>query len=62
MGKEIGSDGFTADDFARFSRRLAGETRHAHDAYARGEFAADGPVAGFEPVSYTHLDVYKRQK
>lgn len=48
MGKEIGSDRFTADDFASFRRRLACETRHAHDAYARGEFADDGPVAGFE--------------
>ncbi|WP_300449798.1 glutamate--cysteine ligase [Accumulibacter sp.] len=48
MGKQIGRDGFTADDFARFGRRLAQETRHARKAYARGDFASSGPVAGFE--------------
>jgi hypothetical protein len=31
MGKEIGSDGFTEDDFARFGRRLEQETAHAHN-------------------------------
>ena len=48
MGKEIGNNGFTADDFVRFSQRLALETRHAQDAYARGDFANTGLVAGFE--------------
>ncbi|HRF73747.1 MAG TPA: glutamate-cysteine ligase family protein [Accumulibacter sp.] len=48
MGKEIGSAGFTADDFARFSQRLQLETTHAQAAYARGEFADEGLVAGFE--------------
>ena len=48
MGKEIGNDGFTAGDFSRFKRRLALETRHAHDAYFRGEFENEGLVAGFE--------------
>ncbi len=48
MGKEIGSDGFTTDDFTRFHRRLALETQHAHDAYARGEFANEGLLGGFE--------------
>ena len=48
MGREIGSSGFTADDFARFHQRLALETRHAHAAYARGDFADAGLVAGFE--------------
>jgi hypothetical protein len=36
------------DDFVRFSQRLALETRHAQDAYARGDFANTGLVAGFE--------------
>jgi len=48
MGREIGSSGFTADDFARFHQQLALETRHAHAAYARGDFADAGLVAGFE--------------
>ncbi|MBE2259788.1 MAG: glutamate--cysteine ligase [Candidatus Accumulibacter sp.] len=48
MGKEIGSDGFTEDDFARFRERLALETEHARAAYAKGEFASEGLVAGFE--------------
>ncbi|MEF8751023.1 MAG: glutamate--cysteine ligase [Candidatus Accumulibacter necessarius] len=48
MGKEIGGDGFTADDFVRFRDSLALETRHAHDAFRHGEFADDGLVAGFE--------------
>ncbi|WP_291993183.1 glutamate-cysteine ligase family protein [Candidatus Accumulibacter sp. ACC003] len=48
MGKEIGSDGFTAEDFAGFSQRLELETQHARDAYANGEFASVGVVAGFE--------------
>jgi hypothetical protein len=48
MGKEIDSSGFTVDDFARFHQRLAIETRHAHAAYARGDFANAGLVAGFE--------------
>ena len=25
------------------------------------DFAPDAPKDGFDPVSYTHLDVYKRQ-
>ena len=48
MGREIGSDSFSADDFARFQQRLVLETKHAHDACARGEFATEGVVAGFE--------------
>ncbi len=48
MGQEIGTDSFTAADFARFGERLVAETRHAQDAYARGSFANDGLVAGFE--------------
>ena len=48
MGQEIGSDGFTADDFARFSQRLEQETAQARAAYASGGFANDGLVAGFE--------------
>ncbi|MCM8623729.1 MAG: glutamate-cysteine ligase family protein [Candidatus Accumulibacter sp.] len=48
MGQEIGNNGFTADDFARFSQRLALETRHAQDAYVRGDFANTDLVAGFE--------------
>ena len=48
MGLEIGTESFTAADFARFGERLAAETRHAQDAYARGSFANDGLVAGFE--------------
>lgn len=48
MGREIDSDGFTAADFARFGQRLALETQHAHDAFARGEFANEGVIAGFE--------------
>ena len=48
MGKEIGGDGFTADDFVRFRDSLALETRHAHAAFRHGEFADDGLVAGFE--------------
>ena len=48
MGKEIGGDAFTADDFVRFGRRLGVETRHARAAYARGDFANTGTVAGFE--------------
>jgi gamma-glutamyl:cysteine ligase YbdK (ATP-grasp superfamily) len=48
MGKEIGSDGFTADDFARFAQRLEQETAHAHMTYRAGGFANAGLVAGFE--------------
>ena len=48
MGKEIGSDGFTDDDFVRFGQRLEQETAHAHDAYLSGGFANAGLVAGFE--------------
>ncbi|WP_313952140.1 glutamate-cysteine ligase family protein [Accumulibacter sp.] len=48
MGKEIGSDGFTEDDFARFGRRLEAETAHAREAFASGAFAKEGLVAGFE--------------
>jgi len=48
MGTEIGGNGFTADDFARFRRRLERETRHAEVAFARGDFANDARVAGFE--------------
>ncbi|MEF8718605.1 MAG: hypothetical protein V5B44_13110 [Candidatus Accumulibacter necessarius] len=46
MGKEIGGDGFTADDFVRFRDSLALETRHAHDAFRHGEFAE--PRAGWQ--------------
>ncbi len=48
MGQEIGSDTFSADDFARFSQRLELETQHARDAFAQGRFAHEAPVAGFE--------------
>ncbi|MEF8755496.1 MAG: glutamate-cysteine ligase family protein [Accumulibacter sp.] len=48
MGKEVAGNGCTADDFARFRRRLGEETRHAHTAYFRGAFANDALVAGFE--------------
>ncbi|MCF8200278.1 MAG: glutamate--cysteine ligase [Sulfuritalea sp.] len=48
MGQEIGSDTFTADDFARFSQRLELETRHARETFAHGRFSNEGWVAGFE--------------
>jgi len=48
MGQEIADTRFSADDFARFGRRLAAETQRAHQAYADGEFADAGHVAGFE--------------
>lgn len=48
MGKEIGNDDYTAEDFARFGRRLLRETRRARVGYARGEFADGAHVAGFE--------------
>jgi hypothetical protein len=47
MGKEIGNNGFTADDFVRFSQRLALETRHAQDAYA----VAISPTPAWSQVS-----------
>jgi hypothetical protein len=48
MGREIAGDSFSADDFARFRRRLARETRQARSAYVEGEFASHGLVGGFE--------------
>ncbi len=48
MGQEIGSDTFTADDFARFSQQLELETQHAREAFADGRFSNEAWVAGFE--------------
>lgn len=48
MGQEIAETRFSEDDFARFGRRLAYETQRARRAYADGEFAEAGCVAGFE--------------
>lgn len=48
MGSEIGKEVLVPADFARFRRRLAIETRHARNAFARGDFAGDALVAGFE--------------
>lgn len=58
MGKEIGSDGFSGNDFARFGERLEQETRHAHDAFAAGIFADSGQVAGFELEAWLIDDLY----
>ncbi len=48
MGTEIGKDSVTAEDFARFGRRLVEETRYVQAAYADGLFAGGDRVAGFE--------------
>ena len=48
MGQEIPDTQFSADAHARFGRRLAYETQRARQAYAEGEFAEAGHVAGFE--------------
>jgi len=48
MGQEITGTQFSEDDFVRFGRRLAFETQRARQAFAAGEFAQDGHVAGFE--------------
>ena len=48
MGQEIPDTQFSADAYARFGRRLAYETQRARHAYAEGEFADAGHVAGFE--------------
>ena len=48
MGQEITETRFSEDDFARFGRRLAYETQRARQAWADGEFAEAGCVAGFE--------------
>lgn len=48
MGQEIPDSQFSADAYARFGRRLAYETQRARRAYAEGEFADVGHVAGFE--------------
>lgn len=48
MGQEIADTRFSDEDFARFGRCLAQETQRARQAYANGEFAQGGCVAGFE--------------
>jgi hypothetical protein len=48
MGQEIAETRFSQDDFARFGRCLVDETGRARQAFADGEFADDGRVAGFE--------------
>ncbi len=48
MGQEITGTQFSTDDFARFGGCLARETQRARQAFADGEFADAGHVAGFE--------------
>ena len=48
MGQEIAETLFSQDDFACFGRHLVDETGRARQAFADGQFADDGRVAGFE--------------
>jgi len=49
MGQEIPNTAFTADDFARFTERLAAETALLREELAAGRFSeAPAPVAGCE--------------
>lgn len=48
MGQEISTTRFGEQDLRCFSQRLAEETRLARDTYARGGFANEGRMAGFE--------------
>ena len=48
LGQEIGSEGFSQEDFAQFRDRLTRETKLLRTAFARGDLAHDGPVIGLE--------------
>jgi hypothetical protein len=48
LGEEIQTTGFTLEDEARFSARLAQETAIARDLFARKTFSRAGHMLGFE--------------
>ncbi len=48
MGEEILNSQFSAEDHARFQRRLEEETRLLQQYFDEQKFSADQPVAGFE--------------
>lgn len=48
MGQEIRGRGFSEENFTRFQKRLAEETRSLRAAFAAGQFSSAGPVIGLE--------------
>ncbi|HEY6049537.1 MAG TPA: glutamate-cysteine ligase family protein, partial [Sphingomicrobium sp.] len=48
MGEQIRRHGFSEEDFARFQKRLAQETRLLRDTFAAGRCSLAGPFIGLE--------------
>jgi hypothetical protein len=48
MGEEIGTSGFTRDDFVRFADRLAKETEILHRLFTSNSFSRREHTLGFE--------------